>query len=101
MSELVRAAYQSAVAITLVGMALFGQLTEAVDVPASEWITAGAGFVGLVAIGQMVRAIAKTDSQKTDVIETLQKQLKAVHEENRLLREEIHGMLNATKQEED
>lgn len=71
------------------GLFVAGVAAQVSNVPGAGWLTAGAGFVGLVAIGQMVRLIAKTESQKTEVIDALEEQLREAREENKELRREL------------
>ena len=95
MSDLVRATIEVAISTVLVGLSVLAQVSD-VDVPITNWLTAGAGLVGLVAIGQMVRAISRTEAQKTEVVDALQKQLEATIAENRLLRDEILELIRST-----
>ena len=91
MSEIVRSGVVSVASIVMFVAGTLAQIDSSI---AGSALTAGAGFVGIVAIGQMVRAISHTESQKTEVIDALQAQLGTLHEENRLLRQEIHDLLS-------
>ena len=78
-------------------MFVVGVLAQIDSSIAGSALTAGAGFVGIVAIGQMVRAISHTESQKTELIDALQQQLAAEIEQNRMLREEIRILIRDKK----
>jgi esterase/lipase len=73
--------------LVAVGGVIAGLFAQAAEIPGSAFLTASAGIIGIVAIGQMVRAISKTESQKTEVIEVLRKELSAAHDEIRSMYE--------------
>lgn len=73
-------------AVWLFGLAV-GQ--QASDIPASGWLTAAAGVIGIVAIAQAVRAISRTEAQKTQLLDAQQRQLEAAYAEIRELHELI------------
>ena len=68
---------------------ILGLTAQAADVPAAAWLTGSAAVGGIVAIGMMVRAISRTEAQKTQLIEALQSELRAAHEEIH----ELHDLL--------
>ena len=91
MSEVVRSGVMSVVSVAMFVIGAIAQIDG--DVAGSA-LTAGAGAIGLIAVGNMVRAISRTEAQKTEVIDTLQEELRTLHDENRLLRQEIHSLLS-------
>lgn len=82
MTDLVAAAFRIAFASSLLIASLVAQVGE---VPGAAFLTASASVIGLVAIGQMVRAIARTESAKVELITLLQDELAAAHAEIRTL----------------
>ena len=89
-----RLVLEVSVAVWLLGVAL-GQ--QAADVPGAAWVTAAAGGLAVVAIAQAVRAISRTESQKTQVVEALQQELREAHEEIR----ELHAVLRSIAHDRD
>jgi hypothetical protein len=76
-------------AATAAWASIVALVAEAVNVPGSALMTGAAAVGGLVAIGYMVRSIARTETQSARLVEELHEELTKAHEEIK----ELHAIL--------